>query len=257
MTQVLLTQREGDVVVLTMNRADSMNALSPELLTALAAGISGAEEAGARALVLTGAGASFCSGADLKQRGRMSADAGENIDLYYNPVARAIADLRIPLIVAMNGPAVGAGAGFAIGGDIVIAERSAYLLFAFVNIGLVPDAGTTWHLTRSVGKARAMDMLLSGEKIDAAAAHDAGLVSRVVDDGTALNEAKALASRLAQGPSKSIGLIRAQVLHALDHGFEASLDMERAHQSTAGFTQDFAEAIAAFREKRKPEFKGR
>ncbi|WP_299307433.1 enoyl-CoA hydratase-related protein [uncultured Croceicoccus sp.] len=257
MTEQLLTEREGDVVVFTINREDSMNALTPELLTALAAGLSGAAEAGARAIVLTGAGQSFSSGADLKAGSRGSADLGEKIDLYYNPVARAIADLSIPFIVAMNGPAVGAGAGFAIGGDIVIAERSAYLLFAFVNIGLVPDAGTTWHLAKSVGKARAMDMLLSGERIGAEAALAAGLVSRVVDDGTALAEAKALATRLAKGPSKAIGLIRAQVLHALDHDFEASLDTERTHQTTAGFTQDFAEAVAAFRDKRKPEFKGR
>ncbi|MBT0667538.1 enoyl-CoA hydratase/isomerase family protein [Novosphingobium profundi] len=259
MSDSLRIEREGDVAIFTLSREDRLNALTPGLLVELREGLEAAVADGARALVLTGAGRAFSSGADLQADGvdALSPDLGETLASSYNPLARTLAELPVPLVAAVNGPAVGAGMGFALAGDIVVADRSAYFLLAFANIGLVPDAGATWMVASSVGRARAMEMALLGEKISAEAAQAMGLIARVVDDGTALAEAKAIAARLAAGPSLALGLIRKQVLHALDNSFAASLELEAAHQTKAGFTDDFQEAVTAFREKRKPEFKGR
>ncbi|AKM10410.1 enoyl-CoA hydratase-related protein [Croceicoccus naphthovorans] len=258
MSDVLRIEREGDVVTLTITRDERMNALTSALLIELREAMAGAVADGARAIVLTGEGRAFSSGADLQGDGiEPPCDLGELLEGAYNPLARAIADLSVPLIVAVNGAAVGAGMGFALAGDIVIAERSAYFLLAFANIGLVPDAGATWMVARSVGRARALELALLGEKITADAAKDMGLITRVVDDGTSLAEAQALAAKLAAGPSLALGQIRKQVAFALDHEFTESLAEEARNQKAAGFTEDFAEAVTAFREKRKPIFKGR
>lgn len=258
MSDGLQIAREGDVALFTLSREERLNALTPALLIALRQGLEAAVRDGARALVLTGAGKAFSSGADLQADGvdALSPDLGETLASSYNPLARTLADLDVPLVVAVNGPAVGAGMGFALAGDIVIADRSAYFLLAFANIGLVPDAGATWMVAKCVGRARAMELALLGDRISAEDAQAMGLIARVVEDGTALAEAKALAQRLAKGPTKALGMIRKQVIHALDHDFAATLECEAAHQSKAGFTADFQEAVLAFREKRKPEFKG-
>lgn len=258
MSDILKIERDGDVAILTLSREDRLNALTPRLLIELREGLENAVATGARALVLTGAGRAFSSGADLQADGvdALSPDLGETLASSYNPLARTMADLPVPLVVAVNGPAVGAGMGFALAGDIVVADRSAYFLLAFANIGLVPDAGATWMVAKCVGRARAMELALLGEKVTADDARAMGLIARVVDDGTALAEAKAIAAKLAAGPTLALGLIRKQVLHALDHDFASSLDVEAGHQTKAGFTEDFQEAVLAFREKRKANFRG-
>ncbi len=258
MSDILKIEREGDVAIFTLSREDRLNALTPSLLIELREGIEAELARGARALVLTGAGRAFSSGADLQADGvdALPSDLGEVLATSYNPLARTLADLPVPLVVAVNGPAVGAGMGFALAGDIVVADRSAYFLLAFANIGLVPDAGATWMVAKCVGRARAMELALLGEKLSAEDAKAMGLIARVVEDGTALAEAKALAVRLAKGPTLALGQIRRQVIHALDNDFSASLACEAANQSKAGLTDDFQEAVTAFREKRKPEFRG-
>ncbi|MCJ2183035.1 enoyl-CoA hydratase-related protein [Novosphingobium sp. 1949] len=258
MADGLQIAREGDVAIFTLAREDRLNALTPSLLIALREAIEAALAEGARALVLTGAGRAFCSGADLQPDGTdaLSPDLGETLAGSYNPLARTLADLPVPLVVAVNGPAVGAGMGFALAGDIVIAAHSAYFQLAFANIGLVPDAGATWMVAKCVGRARTMEMALLGDKISASDAQAMGLIARVVEDGYALEEARALAHRLAKGPTQALGMIRRQVIHALDHDLPASLALEAANQSRAGFTQDFSEAVQAFREKRPATFKG-
>lgn len=246
------------VATLTLNRPDRLNALTPALFGEATAAIDAALAAGVRALVLTGEGRAFCSGADLVLEGEdaLPDDLGVLLDQHYNPFVRKIAGLDIPVVTAINGLAVGAGLGLALLGDIAVAARSAYLLLAFVNIGLVPDAGATWLVAQAVGRARALEMALLGEKMGAEEARAAGLVTRVVEDGETLAQAQAIAARLANGPTVAIGMIRKQVAAALTQRLDETLATERANQSRAGLTADFKEAVAAFAEKRQPLFKG-
>ncbi|PZQ59603.1 MAG: 2-(1,2-epoxy-1,2-dihydrophenyl)acetyl-CoA isomerase [Sphingomonas taxi] len=247
------------VATLAIDRPTRMNALTARVFADLTAGIDEALSQDARAIVLTGTGAAFCSGADLVGDGGapMPRDLGESLDAHYNPFVRKVAALDVPFLTAINGPAVGAGLGLALLGDISVMARSAYLLLAFVNIGLVPDAGATWLVAKGAGRTKALEMALLGERVSADGALAAGLVTRVVDDGAALAEARALAAKLAAGPSVAIGLIRKQVAAALSSDLDGTLAIERANQSRAGATRDFAEAVRAFGEKRAPVFEGR
>lgn len=249
---------EGAVTTLTIRRPDRANAVTPTVFAELADAIDKAVEAGARALVLTAEGKFFCSGTDIQGDGAdtLPDDLGAILGESYNPFGRKLAALEIPLVTAINGPAAGMGVGLALAGDVVVMAQSAYLLLAFVNIGLAPDFGSTWLVARSAGRARALEMAMLGERMPAAEAKAAGLVTRLVPDEDVLSTAQALAARLAAGPTRALGLIRRQVNFALDHDFSALLDLERDNQRKLGFTQDFAEAIAAFGEKRKPQFKG-
>lgn len=250
-----------DVATITLNRPDRMNALTPLVFEEAGTAIDRALGAGARALVLTGEGRAFCSGADLVPDqygyGGLPDDLGELLDTHYNPFVRKLAGLDIPVVSAINGPAVGAGMGLALTADLTVMARSAYLLLAFVNIGLVPDAGVTWLIAKGAGRAQAMEMALLGDRISADDAKAMGLINRVVDDLVVLEEARTLALRLARGPTVAIGMIRKQVAAALNHTLDETLDAERRNQSEAGRSQDFREAVAAFGEKRKPIFKGR
>lgn len=249
-----------NVATITLDRPDCMNALSPELLHEMAAAVDAAVAGGARALILTGEGRAFCSGADLTAKDtsqKLGPDLGETLEANYHPLIRRFADLKIPIVTAMNGPAVGAGLSIALAGDIVVAARSAYLLLAFVNIGLVPDAGGTWLVAKGAGRAKALEMALLGERLSAEDALAAGLVTRVVDDEAALAEARVIATRLANMPTQAIGMIRRQVASALNATLEETLAIERANQSIAGHTEDFREGVNAFKEKRPAKFEGR
>ena len=176
---------------------------------------------------------------------------------HFNPLAQTIASSRVPVVTAVNGPAAGAGAGLALAGDIVVMARSSYLLLAFANIGLVPDCGSTWLVAKGAGRAKALEMALLGERLPAEEALAAGLATRVVDDGELFEVAMDYARRLAAMPTVALGLIRKQVAAALAGNLPESLAMEAEHQSLASRTEDFAEGVAAFLQKRKPEFKGR
>ena len=256
MPQSITVTRAGDVTTIALARPDKLNAIIPAMLDEIGAAADAAVAEGVRALVLTGEGRFFCSGADIAGDGGLPEDLGALIDAHYNPLVLKLAALPIPIVTALNGPAAGAGLSLALSGDIVIAAESAYLLLAFVNIGLVPDAGATWLVARSLGRARALEMALLGERLPAAEAKAAGLVTRVVADGEVLATAQAIAAKLAAGPTKAIGAIRRQVAHALDHGFAETLATERDNQRQMGRTADFREAITAFAEKRKPTFRG-
>jgi 2-(1,2-epoxy-1,2-dihydrophenyl)acetyl-CoA isomerase len=255
--QTLLYDLSDYVATITLNRPTRMNALDFTLLTELAVAVEQTRANGARALVLTGAGDAFCSGADLIGDGSgMPDDLGALLETYYVPWAKGLADLDIPVVSAINGPAVGAGLSVALAADITIMARSAYLLLAFANIGLVPDAGATWLVAKSAGRAKALEMALLGEKVFAEKALELGLVTRVVEDDVLVAEARAVALKLARGPSVALGLIRKQVAAALDNTLDQTLEIEKVNQAVAGRTADFSEAVTAFAQKRKPEFKG-
>lgn len=255
--ETLIYDLADKVATITLNRPERMNALNFTLLTELAEAVNQAQADGACALVLTGSGNAFCSGADLIGDGSgMPDDLGALLETYYFPFVKALADSNIPVISAINGPAVGAGLSVALAGDITIMARSAYLLLAFANIGLVPDAGATWLVAKSAGRAKALEMALLGEKVLAEQAVDLGLVTRVVDDEAVKAEAMKIASKLANGPSVALGMIRKQVAAALNSTLVETIEIEKNYQRAAGYTADFKEAVAAFAEKRKPQFKG-
>lgn len=253
---ILLSALEDGVLTLTLNRPERLNALSTSLLAALTQALDTGVAEGTRAVLLTGSGRAFCSGADLAGDGGVSPNLGETLEAFYHPLFERLAALELPVACAVNGPAVGAGVALALAGDIVLMARSAYLQLGFVNIGLVPDAGATWLLARSAGRARTLEMALLGEPMSADEAKAAGLIARVVDDEALVAEAQAIARRLAHGPTVAIGLIRKQIAAALDAPLPDTMAIEAAHQTRAGRTADFREGVAAFIQKRSPEFRG-
>ena len=241
----------------TIARPERLNALSGQTVDELRAAVEEVSSSDARCLLLTGEGRGFSSGADLASGGGLPDDAGLALEKHFNPLIEAVFALDIPVVAAVNGAAAGAGASLALAADIVIAARSAYFLQAFVNIGLIPDAGATWLLPRLAGRARAMEMMMLGERIEADKALEWGLVSRVVEDGLLMQEAVALATNLANGPTVALGLIRKLAREAAHLPLSQALAAERAAQREAGRTRDFKGAVMAFLEKRQPRFDGR
>lgn len=245
------------VATLTIARPETLNALAAQTVRELREAVEEAGRSGARCLLLTGEGRGFSSGADLASGGGLPEDAGEALEKGFNPLVEALFALPIPVVAAVNGPAAGAGCSLALAADIVIAARSAYFLQAFINVGLVPDAGATWLLPRLAGRARTMEMMMLGERIPAEQARDWGLISRVVEDEFLAEEAVALATRLAQGPTVALGLVRRLAREAQNLPLTEALAAERIAQRDAGRTEDFRGAVAAFLQKRQPRFEGR
>ena len=253
---IRLDLSDTGVATLILNRPDRLNALNGEMLDELRAAVESLPGSGARALLLTGAGRGFSSGADLASSGGLPDDAGAALEKHFNPVVEALFRLPLPVVAAVNGAAAGAGCSLALAADIVIAGRSAYFLQAFVNIGLIPDAGATWLLPRLAGRARAMEMMMLGERIPAEQAVEWGLISRTVEDEALAAEAGALAARLAAGPTVAYGLIRRLARDAEQLQLSDALMAERIAQRDAGRTQDFKRGVFAFLQKQPATFKG-
>jgi 2-(1,2-epoxy-1,2-dihydrophenyl)acetyl-CoA isomerase len=251
------------VALVTLNDPATLNAAGVELVGDLVDAVNriAAGETDTRCIVITGEGRGFCSGANLQ--GRMGEpvpleerDLGERLEAVFNPLMKTLRELPVPIVTAVNGPAAGVGASLALMGDLIVAGESAYFLQAFRRIGLVPDGGSTWMLPRMIGKARAMELMLLGEKLPARTALEWGLINRCVEDGQVLPTAMALARELAAGPA-SIGMIRQLVWAGLDADHDAQLMNERVMQRRAGRTQDNLEGVQAFLDKRPAVFTGR
>jgi 2-(1,2-epoxy-1,2-dihydrophenyl)acetyl-CoA isomerase len=256
---MVLSERRGSIAILTLNNPERYNALGGSLLNDLNAALDEVLcDPRARAVVLTGAGKGFCSGA---QFGGDTFGAGEGIAERMrgsiNPVIEKIRNLPIPVVVAMNGAAAGAGVGIALAGDIVIAARSARFILSFVRLGAALDGGTSLFLQRSIGAARARALALLGEPLAAETAAQWGLIWKAVDDADLLNEAMAVAQKLADGPPVSLGLIKGQIEAAWNSSLASTLDDEASSQARAFVTEDLREGAAAFVQKRPARFTGR
>jgi 2-(1,2-epoxy-1,2-dihydrophenyl)acetyl-CoA isomerase len=250
-----VTSQDG-VAVLTLNHPETVNAASLAMMRGCLAAMDAIEaDPGMRALILTGAGRGFCSGANLTEPPREGDDLGDTLERTYHPFLRRLRDSRLPIVTALNGPAAGVGMSLALMGDLVVGARSAFFALGFTRLGLVPDGGATWLLPRLVGLARARELALLGERLSTEKAHAWGLIYKVVDDEIVMDEARALAGRLARGP-KAITFTRKLFWESSHHSFEEQLHQEQAAQSAAGATEDFREGLVAFFEKRDPNFKG-
>jgi 2-(1,2-epoxy-1,2-dihydrophenyl)acetyl-CoA isomerase len=258
MEEPVLVERSGSVHRLTLNRPDKINALDEAVFERLAAALDAAEgDEGCRAILLTGAGRGFCSGADLTGSVGSSDDLGAELDRRYNPLVRRLRGLPLPVVCAVHGVAAGAGLNLALACDIVVAGRTARLTEAFIRIGLLPDAGGTWFLPRLVGDARARGLAMLGETITGEQAAEWGLVWSAVEDGQEIAEGERLARQLAELPTQAIALMKRALLTAPAATLDSQLDLERDLQREAGRTPDFREGTAAFREKRPARFTGR
>ncbi len=264
-TKIKVEVTDG-VAVITLNDPGTMNAAGLDLAGELSHAFSNiaAGNVTARAIVLTGEGRGFCSGANLAGGGASGReldvdgkpDAGRALETVYNPLVSQMRDCPLPIVTAVNGAAAGVGCSLALLGDLIVAGESAYFLQAFRRIGLVPDGGSTYLLPRAIGRARAMEMALLGDKIGAAKALDWGLVNRVVPDADLRSAAIELAKELANGPA-SLGSIRRLIWDSLDTDWNGQLTAERKAQKIAGKTEDFIEGVSAFLQKRVAAFKGR
>ncbi|WP_298272019.1 enoyl-CoA hydratase-related protein [uncultured Bradyrhizobium sp.] len=251
-------ERDGKVGILTLNDPASLNAMTPELLGDLARAVGEmGHDPGIRALVLTGEGRGFCSGQNLKAFNSLGDNIYTGVMTHYWPAMQALRECRMPVVVAVNGVAAGGGFSLAMSGDIILAARSASFIQVFSRIGLVPDLGSTWLLPRLVGRQRALDLMLLNEPLPAERAKEWGLVREVVDDAKLLDEAKALAGRLADGPTRALVATR-QLLEQSEHAsyadqFRREIELQQVIRESA----DAKEGRQAFVEKRKAQFTGR
>lgn len=255
--ETLLQQLDAGVATLTLNRPEALNALNATLRRELLAALNAARrDDQTRAVVITGAGRGFCSGADLRG-GPGEREFRRVVTSEYNPLVEAIRGLPKPVIASVNGVAAGAGVSLAFAADLVVAADDARFVPAFNRIGLVPDSGLTRTLVRGLGRHRAFEILLGERQLGADDAAAAGLVAAVVPADRLADTTAELARRLASGPTRAIGLTKRLVNAAEDTGLSASLAAEAALQELAGRTEDHAEGVAAFGEKRDPHFRGR
>ena len=254
----ILSERRGDVLVVTLNRPDRLNAAPPAMFDEIGTAIG--DLGSARAVLLIGAGRAFCSGADVSGGALGAADPGEATFLaltqHYNPTIEALAALAVPVVSAVRGPAAGIGCSLALAADFCVASETAYFLQAFVNIGLVPDGGASWMLPRLIGRARAAEMMMLGERVPAEKALAWGMIHKVVADEALDAEALALAARLATGPTVALGLMRQGLQSGFNCDYAVAMHTEAENQRRARGTNDAMEGGMAFLQKRKPTFRG-
>lgn len=260
MTETVLKQTCDGVLTLTLNRPEALNPLSLAMAEEIDAAIVAGARDGVRVLVITGAGRAFSSGADLKgsfgQTAGRPRDVGRGLETHINPLLERMAAAPFPIVTAVNGPAVGVGAGLALAGDFILASQDSYFLFPFARLGLAPDGGATYRLGRVIGYHRALSLFMLGDRLPARQAMDWGLVHSVHEADDLAAAVGALAARLAQGSTPALALTRRNLRQAQEQSFTESLKTERTTQAQACLTPDFEEGVAAFAERRPPRFAG-
>lgn len=258
----VLYSREVAVATITLNRPESMNSLDTHAKESLLSALrEAAADPGVRAVVLTGTGRGFCVGQDLKEHVELiRADHPApltTVTEHYNPIVRTIAEMPKPVIAAVNGMAAGAGASFAYAADFRIAGASARFLMAFAKIGLSVDSGATWTLPRLIGHARAAELMLLAQPVDAPRARELGMVNEVVPDEELQSRAATLAAQLAAGPTLAYAAIKAALAFSASHDLATSLANEGEHMASTGLSEDHKVAVQAFMDKTTPTFAGR
>lgn len=254
--QTLNVTQTGALLTISLNRPQVLNALTLELLTELQAALKEAAADTVRAVLLTGEGRGFCSGADLSAT-TLDKDTTKIVETYYNPVALELAALRKPVIAAVNGVAAGAGMSLALACDMRLLSSEAVFALGFSRIGLVMDASISYTLPRLVGPARALELAYTGRKVKADEALKLGLGELMLPAEDFAEKATEFAQALAEGPTQSYARIKTQIAVSLENTLEAQLGLEARLQGEASQTADFAEGVKAFAEKRAPEFRGR
>ncbi|MCF8507604.1 MAG: enoyl-CoA hydratase/isomerase [Hyphomonadaceae bacterium] len=253
-------ERDGDVAIIRLNDPATLNAVTVTMIEEIDAALDEINGA-ARSMVLTGAGRAFCSGANLSagmgdRKSDGPYDSGSVLESHINPLMLRLRDVPFPWVSAVKGSAAGVGCSFALAADVVVCGESAFFLQAFARIGLVPDGGSSWILANSIGRARAMEMMLLGERIPAAKALEWGMINRLVPDEQLMPAALDLAKALAAGPTQALGMIRRMAWSAANASFEDAMKTERNNQRLAGQTKDHREGVTAFLAKRPAQFTG-
>ncbi len=258
---ISLTKHSG-IATLTLNRPEKLNSFNTEMHQELREAIDDiAFDSETRALLLTGAGRGFCAGQDLSDRAvsgetNVAPDLSASVEQNYNPLIRRITQLKMPVICAMNGVAAGAGASLVMACDIVIAAKSSSFILSFAKVGLVPDSGSSWHIARAIGLPRAKALAMLGNKLSAELAEQWGLIYQVVDDEILITEAENLAAHLSTQPTEALANIKQLIQTSFDHSLQEQLERERAAMQHLGKSHDYQEGVAAFLDKRAPNFKG-
>ena len=259
MSESILVTDHGEWVEITLNRPDRLNSFNPEMHLALRAALESAQSK--RAVLITGLGRGFCAGQDLGDRDPSKMDGppdlGVTVRTYWAPLVRQIRALAMPVICAVNGVAAGAGSSLALNCDIVLAAESAKFIQSFSKVGLIPDTGGSWQLTRLLGPARACGLALTAEPLTAQKAADWGMIWRAVPDDELMEEARALTARLSVGPTFGYASTKRAIDAAATNTLDAQLELEADLMKACGESSDYAEGVSAFLNKRPAEFKGK
>ncbi|MBV9612232.1 MAG: 2-(1,2-epoxy-1,2-dihydrophenyl)acetyl-CoA isomerase [Acidobacteriaceae bacterium] len=259
--QTILFGIDNGIARLTLNRPDKLNSFNIQMHEEVREALDQIEQyAGVRVLVLTGAGRAFCAGQDLSGRAvapGQAVDLGDSIEKYYAPLVLRLRKLEMPVICGVNGVAAGAGANLALACDLVVAAKSASFIESFANLGLIPDTGGTYFLPRLIGTARALGFALLAEKISADQAAAWGLIWECVEDEKFSSEIEKISTRLALGPTKGLARIKKALYRSAENSLERQLELEKECMRELGYSHDFREGVAAFLEKRPPQFRGK